>query len=266
MSAGNSGDQPQNQQGCDDPACAPANSPFIGPATAIHRAPGAAHGKRAATQQNYYDHEFMAAKLRQGWAAFCAGVVRCWGRTSANGVIAFLTLAMIVTSYWQWDAMREQTCEMIAQRQVELAEGQLRVAEAQVEQMRLEQRPWLSTSGVTAKDFQPGEDITFFISIHNSGLTPGTIHHYAFRAMPLIPGTEYRRVVTTTIQAILTPGSIVVAPGAVRNMPVTYKEAVDEVGIDAINTGAVQPFFAVVFFYSDTSGQGQRYNRKLWTR
>lgn len=98
-----------------------------------------------------------------------------------SGLLLISTTAQAVYAKWQRDVMESQlelANETVEQTKVAARAAQVsaEAAQATVEYMRLEQRPWLS-AGIASIDqpFVVGERVKFTVQMRNDGNTPGWI-------------------------------------------------------------------------------------------
>jgi hypothetical protein len=172
-----------------------------------------------------------------------------------SGAVAFAAFVQAIFARRQWTAMRAQHSAMLAQ--VGLAEKAAEQAEQATEQMRLEQRAWLSIGRARITPLAVGECLRAKVSVGNTGRTPATITARSIVFTP-IPNDDislselvcrlpnFRREVKT-----------VIAPTDKLLVPVQNSDALIAKLHDAILSGKWTVVLLARVDYTDVMGQSR---------
>lgn len=163
------------------------------------------------------------------------GVKRLVGLSKLfTGAVAVAAVVQAATSYFQLSAMSEQNAEI--RKQVVQAEAAYRQTEVVLEQMRLEQRPWLSAASDVVH-LQPGIPIVVQWAIHNTGHTPAIIECIRFTGAAYNKETldtdkllfeHLRDAPRQAVKMIVAPGAFVSNPILEENFPAEIIEDVED--------------------------------------
>jgi cell division protein FtsB len=145
----------------------------------------------------------------------------------ANKVIAIFTVVLAWTTYRQWRAMHEQTISMVAQN---------KAIEAQVVQMRLEQRAWIGVSppsGISSLDAGKYGEVK--VNFQNTGNTPAKVTGYSIHVIRSGTSVTLEDAIKEAQREDEFPQShrTIIAPSATTPLPQTLTSQLDAAWLHA---------------------------------
>lgn len=216
-------------------------------------------------------------------------------RVDPNWYMVIFTLVLTIATVLTWKVMIDQNAEMAKQSaamidQTKIAQGQLSAmsdqngeivkqsiamteqteltreqlaqsakalaqTDAVIDQMRLEQRPWLSASQPTLSEFKPGEAIGCEIPIKNTGSTPGTITSFACSVSVRGEASTEVNIFDEALWAMAaSPRESVLAPDGVMNFKIRETPLLTDGIIKNIEKGTNKLIVSGKFYYNDMRG------------
>ena len=140
-----------------------------------------------------------------------------------SGCVAVFTIALSVISFLQWRVMQEQ-----------------------LDQLKLDQRAWISSKKINVRSFQQGAPIRVDYIFTNTGKTPALAAKYTtalfFRA------NDAR--IAPNLGSKLIPHAVI-APGAVSYEILTTEDSTSVEAFDSINSGKLILYIAGKIEYRD---------------